>query len=519
MVEEATPEAERGDDKSDEGRLIVERAKLDEGKLEAEVVELFRELVIPRETDRLVTSGRAELKVVFGGRVELELPMSVVEKLLLPRKLVRVSKIPLDEDGGLVIVEDGGPEVEPEMTVVLSVEVVTETPEELEPRISLVVLPIKLVMGLRMPPLLELGDAGEDTGERVVGPSKEVVLPPEDEGETMVDDKGPDEELGKTVGVPVGVTVETLEVPGPKIALVTPPSKLVMGPIRPPPSLELGDGVTAGVECVGGLSREVVLPPEDGGETMVDDKGPDEEPGMTVGVSVGVTVETLEVPGPKIALVTPPSKLVMGPIRPPPSLELGDGVTAGVECVGGLSREVVVSPEDGGETVFGDEGLDVEPGLTIGVPVGVAVETLEVPGPKIALVTPPSKLVMGPIRPPPSLELGDGVTAGVECVGGLSREVVLSPEDGVEMMVGDEGLDVEPGLTIGVPVGVAVETSDVPGPKIALVTPPSKLVMGPIRPPPSLELVDGVTAGGDCVVGPLEEVGVASSEDDEVVCG
>ena len=436
MVEEATPEAERGDDKSDEGRLIVERAKLDEGKLEAEVVELFRELVIPRETDRLVTSGRAELKVVFGGRVELELPMSVVEKLLLPRKLVRVSKIPLDEDGGLVIVEDGGPEVEPEMTVVLSVEVVTETPEELEPRISLVVLPIKLVMGLRMPPLLELGDAGEDTGERVVGPSKEVVLPPEDEG-----------------------------------------------------------------------------------ETMVDDKGPDEEPGMMVGVSVGVTVETLEVPGPKIALVTPPSKLVMGPIRPPPSLELGDGVTAGVECVGGLSREVVVSPEDGGETVFGDEGLDVEPGLTIGVPVGVAVETLEVPGPKIALVTPPSKLVMGPIRPPPSFELGDGVTAGVEWVGGLSREVVLSPEDGVEMMVGDEGLDVEPGLTIGVPVGVAVETSDVPGPKIALVTPPSKLVMGPIRPPPSLELVDGVTAGGDCVVGPLEEVGVASSEDDEVVCG
>ena len=436
MVEEATPEAERGDDKSDEGRLIVERAKLDEGKLEAEVVELFRELVIPRETDRLVTSGRAELKVVFGGRVELELPMSVVEKLLLPRKLVRVSKIPLDEDGGLVIVEDGGPEVEPEMTVVLSVEVVTETPEELEPRISLVVLPIKLVMGLRMPPLLELGDAGEDTGERVVGPSKEVVLPPEDEG-----------------------------------------------------------------------------------ETMVDDKGPDEEPGMMVGVSVGVTVETLEVPGPKIALVTPPSKLVMGPIRPPPSLELGDGVTAGVECVGGLSREVVVSPEDGGETVFGDEGLDVEPGLTIGVPVGVAVETLEVPGPKIALVTPPSKLVMGPIRPPPSLELGDGVTAGVEWVGGLSREVVLSPEDGVEMMVGDEGLDVEPGLTIGVPVGVAVETSDVPGPKIALVTPPSKLVMGPIRPPPSLELVDGVTAGGNCVVGPLEKVGVASSEDDEVVCG
>ena len=360
MVEEVTPEVGRGDDTSDEGRLVVEGAKLDEGTLKAEVAELFRELVIPRETDRLVASGRAELEVVFGGRVELDLPMSVVEKLLLPRKLVRVSKIPLDEDGGLVIVEDGGPEVEPEMTVVLSVGVVIETPEELEPRIPVVMLPTKLVMGLRMPPLLELGDAGEDTGERVVDPSKEAVLPPEDGGETMVDDEGPGEKLG-----------------------------------------------------------------------------------MTVGVSVGVMVETLEVPGPKIALVTPP----------------------------------------------------------------------------IALVTPPSKLVMGPIRPPPSLELGDGVTAGVEWVVGSSREVVLSPEDGVEMMVGDEGPDGEPGLTIGVPVGVAVETSDVPGPKIALVTPPIKLVMGPIRPPSSLELVDGVTAGGDCVVGPLEGVGVASSEDDEVVCG
>ena len=436
MVEEVTPEVGRGDDTSDEGRLVVEGAKLDEGTLKAEVAELFRELVIPRETDRLVASGRAELEVVFGGRVELDLPMSVVEKLLLPRKLVRVSKIPLDEDGGLVIVEDGGPEVEPEVTVVLSVGVVIETPEELEPRIPVVMLPTKLVMGLRMPPLLELGDAGEDTGERVVDPSKEAVLPPEDGGETMVDDEGPGEKLG-----------------------------------------------------------------------------------MTVGVSVGVMVETLEVPGPKIALVTPPIKLVMGPIRPLPSLELGDEVTAGVECVGGLSREVVLPPEDGGETIVGDEGLDVEPGLTIGVPVGVAVETLEVPGPKIALVTPPSKLVMGPIRPPPSLELGDGVTAGVEWVVGSSREVVLSPEDGVEMMVGDEGPDGEPGLTIGVPVGVAVETSDVPGPKIALVTPPIKLVMGPIRPPSSLELVDGVTAGGDCVVGPLEGVGVASSEDDEVVCG
>ena len=443
MVEEVTPEVGRGDDTSDEGRLVVEGAKLDEGTLKAEVAELFRELVIPRETDRLVASGRAELEVVFGGRVELDLPMSVVEKLLLPRKLVRVSKIPLDEDGGLVIVEDGGPEVEPEMTVVLSVGVVIETPEELEPRIPVVMLPTKLVMGLRMPPLLELGDAGEDTGERVVDPSKEAVLPPEDGGETMVDDEGPGEKLGMTVGVSVGVMVETLEVPGPKIALVTPPIKLVMGPIRPLPSLELGDEVTAGVECAGGLSREVVLSPEDGGETIVGDEGLDVEPGLTIGVPVGVAVETLEVPGPKIALVTPP----------------------------------------------------------------------------IALVTPPSKLVMGPIRPPPSLELGDGVTAGVEWVVGSSREVVLSPEDGVEMMVGDEGPDGEPGLTIGVPVGVAVETSDVPGPKIALVTPPIKLVMGPIRPPSSLELVDGVTAGGDCVVGPLEGVGVASSEDDEVVCG
>ena len=443
MVEEVTPEVGRGDDTSDEGRLVVEGAKLDEGTLKAEVAELFRELVIPRETDRLVASGRAELEVVFGGRVELDLPMSVVEKLLLPRKLVRVSKIPLDEDGGLVIVEDGGPEVEPEMTVVLSVGVVIETPEELEPRIPVVMLPTKLVMGLRMPPLLELGDAGEDTGERVVDPSKEAVLPPEDGGETMVDDEGPGEKLGMTVGVSVGVMVETLEVPGPKIALVTPPIKLVMGPIRPLPSLELGDEVTAGVECAGGLSREVVLSPEDGGETIVGDEGLDVEPGLTIGVPVGVVVETLEVPGPKIALVTPP----------------------------------------------------------------------------IALVTPPSKLVMGPIRPPPSLELGDGVTAGVEWVVGSSREVVLSPEDGVEMMVGDEGPDGEPGLTIGVPVGVAVETSDVPGPKIALVTPPIKLVMGPIRPPSSLELVDGVTAGGDCVVGPLEGVGVASSEDDEVVCG
>ena len=86
--------------------------------------------------------------------------------------------------------------------------------------------------------------------------------------------------------------------------------------------------------------------------------------------------------------------------------------------------------------MVGDEGPDGEPGLTIGVPVGVVVETLEVPGPKIALVTPPialvtppSKLVMVPIRPPPSLELGDGATTGVEWVVGSSREVVLLFED------------------------------------------------------------------------------------------
>lgn len=195
LVEVMTPEVERGDDKSDEGRLlctegnsgVVERVKLVEGALEVEVAELFKELVIPREIDRLVMSGRAELEVVFGGRVELEwLPMSVDETLLLPSKLVRVWIIPpSDEDGGLVIVE-GGPEVEPEKTIVLSVGVVTETPEELEPRTALVTPPIKLVMGLRISPLLELGDTDEDMGERVIDPSKEVVLPPKDGGETIV---------------------------------------------------------------------------------------------------------------------------------------------------------------------------------------------------------------------------------------------------------------------------------------------------------------------------------------------
>ena len=125
---------------------------------------------------------------------------------------------------------------------------------------------------------------------------------------------------------------------------------------------------------------------------------------------------------------------------------------------------------------------------------------------------------MGPTRPPPLSELEDVVTAGGECVVGPLKGVVLSSEDGVEMMVGDEGPDVELGMTMGVSAGVVVETSDEPGPKIALVTPPIKLVMGPTRPPPLSEL-EVVTAGGECVVGSLKEVGAASSEDDEVVGG
>jgi len=275
VVEKAdvmTPEVERGNDKGDEGRLlcaeengeVVERVKLGGGTLEADVVELFRELVIPRETERLVVSSVAEVELVFGGKVELEKP--VVETPLLPRILVRVWMIPpSDEDGGLVIVEDGGPEAEPEMTMVLSVGVVAETPEEPEPRIALVMLPIKLVMGPITPTLLsELEDAvmaGDGTGECVVGPSKEV-----DGGEAMVDDEGPDIEPGMMVEAPVGVVAETLDEPGPKIALVTPPIKLVMGPRMPPPLSELED---AGDDT--GESKEVVLP-EDGGETSVGDE-------------------------------------------------------------------------------------------------------------------------------------------------------------------------------------------------------------------------------------------------------
>jgi len=73
--------------------------------------------------------------------------------------------------------------------------------------------------------------------------------------------------------------------------------------------------------------------------------------------------------------------------------------------------------------------------MTVGVPVGVAVEISDEPGPKIALVTPPTKLVIGPIRPPPLSEVGDAVTAGVV---GLSKGVVLPSEDGGKMTVGDE---------------------------------------------------------------------------------
>ena len=71
------------------------------------------------------------------------------------------------------------------------------------------------------------------------------------------------------------------------------------------------------------------------------------------GVSAGVVAEVTEGPGPKIALVTPPIKLVMGPRMPPPLSELGDAVMAGDDT--GESKEVVPPPEDGGETPVGDE--------------------------------------------------------------------------------------------------------------------------------------------------------------------
>ena len=343
------------------------------------------------------------------------------------------SPIPLSvEDGEAVVVEGSGREVEPGITMELSVGVMTEV---LGPKIALVTPPSKLVIGLRIPPFSELEDAGDtvvaggETG--VVNPSEEVVPSSEGEGETIVGDSGRGVEPGTTIELSVG--------PGPKIALVTPPSKLVMGLRIPPPFSELedvGDAVIAGGETRVVDPSKVVPWSEGGGEAMVGDEGRGVEPGITMGLSVGVVVEISEVPGPRIALVTPPSKLVMGLRIPPPFSELedaGDTVVAGGETgVVNPSEEVVPSSEGEGETIVGDSGRGVEPGTTIELSVG--------PGPKIALVTPPSKLVMGLRIPPPfsgSEDVGDAVIAGGETgesVVDPSREVegvmVLSSEDG-----------------------------------------------------------------------------------------
>ena len=74
--------------------------------------------------------------------------------------------------------------------------------------------------------------------------------------------------------------------------------------------------------------------------------------------------------------------------------------------------------------------------MMTGVPAEVVAEVTDGPGPRIALVTPPIKLVMGPRMPPPLSELGDAVVAGDDT--GESKEVVLPPEDGGGMLVGDE---------------------------------------------------------------------------------